>query len=67
MIMAKGTGGNTIREYWDNFARAEIQNAAQRGTESYTIVNGVSVYEDDFAEKVIDSIKQIGHIYIDTL
>lgn len=66
MIREKGANGNSTLKYWELFAAVTIQDAEDAGTVSGTLVNGVSVYEDDFPEKVMQSIKESGHIYTRT-
>ena len=63
MIREKGTNGNSTLKYWELFAQAAIQDAEDAGTVSDILINGVSVYEDGFAEKVMQSIKETGIIY----
>jgi len=65
-LREKGTNGNSTLKYWELFAKAEIQAAEDSGEVSRTIVNGISVYEDGFAEKVMQSIKESGCIYTRT-
>ena len=40
-------------------------DAERDGQTARTFVNGISVYEDGFASKVIEDIKLRGHIYIE--
>ena len=63
LIREKAAGGNSTLRYWELFAKAEIQDAEDAGTVADILVNGVSVYEDGFAEKVMQSIKETGSIY----
>lgn len=62
LLREKAAGGNSTLKYWELFAKAEIQDAEDSGEVARTIVNGISVYEDDFAEKVMQSIKRTGLI-----
>lgn len=66
LIREKAAGGNSTLRYWELFAQSAIQNAEDAGTVSEILVNGVSVYEDGFAEKVVQSIKESGCIYTRT-
>lgn len=63
MLREKGTNGNSTLKYWELYAQAAIQDAEDAGTVADILVNGVSVYEDGFAEKVMQSIKETGSIY----
>ena len=63
MLREKGTNGNSTLKYWELFAQAAIQDAEDAGTVSDILINGVSVYEDGFAERVMQSIKESGCIY----
>lgn len=65
LIREKATGGNRSRRYWELFALVSIEEAEISGTTSRMIVNGHSVYEDTFAENVMESIKQRGLIYVE--
>ena len=62
LIREKAAGGNCSLKYWELFAKAEIQAAEDSGEVSRTIINGISVYEDDFAEHVVQSIERTGFI-----
>lgn len=66
MFREKATNGNSTLKYWELFAESAVQNAEDAGTVSEILVNGVSVYEDGFAEKVMQSIKESGCIYTRT-
>ena len=63
LIREKAAGGNSTLRYWELFAKAEIQDAEESGEVARTIVNGISVYEDDFAEHVVQSIERTGFIH----
>lgn len=65
IIRAKAHGGTLSETYWHYFALIEIADAERDGKTARTFVNGISVYEDDFASKVIEDIKLRGHIYIE--
>ena len=65
LIREKATGGNCSRRYWELFALVSIEEAESSGVSSRVTVNGHSVYEDTFAENVMESIKQRGLIYVE--
>lgn len=67
LMREKATRGNLSPEYWRLFALAEIQAAEKAGTVSVTVVNEHSVYEDYFAENVLQSIEETGLIMIRTM
>lgn len=50
------------KEYWEAYKDYAIQYAENWDSKSDRIVNGISVYEDKFAVKVISSIEELGHI-----
>lgn len=66
LIREKAAGGNSTLRYWELFAQSAIQDAEDAGTVADILVNGVSVYEDGFAEKVMQSIKESGCVYTRT-
>lgn len=49
-------------EYWEAYQEYEIGYAENWGKDSRRTVNNISVYEDDFAEKVIMTTKELGHV-----
>ncbi len=63
LIREKMLHGNSSRRFWKLFAQCSIDDADRAGTVSRVLVNGYSVYEDDFAGKVLESIKTKGHIF----
>ena len=67
MLDAKAAGGNMSADYWRHFAQVEMLQAESNGTTAKTLVNGFSVYEDEFEEKIIESIAAHGHITITML
>ena len=62
LIREKTLHGNSSRRYWELFAQCTIDVAERTGTVSRVAVNGHSVYEDDFADAVLESIKERGQI-----
>ena len=62
LIREKTLHGNSSRRYWELFAQCVIDDAERIGTVSRVVVNGHSVYEDDFADAVLESIKERGQI-----
>ena len=62
LIREKAQHGNSTRRYWELFAQCVIDDAERIGTVSRVVVNGHSVYEDDFADAVLESIKERGQI-----
>lgn len=65
MSAALGKGGNTGFEYWNAFKEYDIELAEKAGKASTTEVNGISVYNGDFENLVIESIKDNKSINID--
>ena len=63
LLREKAAGGSSTLKYWELFAKAEIQDAEDSGEVSRTIINGISVYEDDFAKRVVQSIERTGFIH----
>lgn len=49
-------------EYWEAYQQYEIDFAESRNAESTRTVNDISVYEDQFAKKVIITTKELGHV-----
>lgn len=64
MLREKAAGGNTTKRYWELFAEAEMSTAESSGIITDTIVNGYSIYNDHFANDVVKSIQEGGHIMI---
>ena len=50
-------------EYWKYYKLYELQYAERRGVVSQRTVNGISVNEPDFEEKVMNSITMYGYVY----
>ena len=65
MIREKAQNGNRSRRYWELFAECAIDEAEAIGRTSRTTVNGISVYEDDFAGLVMESIRERRQIIIE--
>ena len=57
MLKEKSKSGIMSKKYWELFAAARIQEAEKSGTMSKTTVNGYSVYDDLFADSVVESMK----------
>lgn len=49
------------KEYWDAYQQYELEQVRSRPKQT-VLVNGISIYEDNFSEKVIDSIAVTGNI-----
>lgn len=64
MLREKADGGNISKRYWELFAETELSSADSSGIISDTIVNGYSIYNDHFADDVVKSIREEGHIII---
>lgn len=62
MILARRE--KRIEDYWKWFALYAIEFDEHRNRVCSCIVNGVSVYEDNFSKKVIGNIKRDNKIYI---
>lgn len=52
-------------EYWEAYQQHEIQQAKQYKNEPVRLVNGISVYDDLFAEKVLITIEELGRVATD--
>ena len=52
---------NTSREYWEAYQKYHIQEYEQTNFIRY--VNGISVFDDDFVDKVLITIEQHGRIF----
>ena len=64
MLREKASRGNTTKRYWELFAAVEMSNAETSENITDTTVNGYSIYSDHFADDVMKSIQQGGHIEI---
>ena len=62
LIREKAQHGNSTRRYWELFAQCVIDDAERIGTVSRVVVNGISVYDDCFADAVLESIEERGNI-----
>jgi|SRR5690625_1182011 len=49
-------------EYWEAYSDYEIENSLNYDNKPIRYVNGISVHEMDFAEKVMFTIEERGHI-----
>ena len=61
VMMIEKENGYTS-EYWKAYQKREIEFSELSGRTSTRTVNGISVYEDDFPDRVLESIKETGHI-----
>ena len=50
-------------EYWEAYKEYAIRENRQLKTKYTRYVNGISIYDDDFVEKVVISIEQSNRIY----
>lgn len=50
-------------EYWKYYKQYELQYAESKGEVSRCLVNGISIYEDDFENKVVASIEVYGYVH----
>ena len=66
LIREKGEHGTHSHRYWELFAECSIEEAETARKTSRTTVNGISVYEDDFAGLVMESIRERGQIIIES-
>lgn len=55
-------GNNTSAEYWLYYKQFVTANAEINGMISGIMVNGVSLYDDNFEQRVVDTIQQTGKI-----
>lgn len=62
LIREKSVNGITGRKYWELFQTCVIEEAETSGIITETFVNGISVYSDLFADDVVQSIRETGHI-----
>lgn len=51
---------NSSLEYWEAYKENFIQDYYNKNYIRY--INDISIYDDDFSNKVIDSIKELGYI-----
>ena len=65
LIREKMLRGNSSVRYWELFAQCEIEEAERAGNISRLAVNGISVYEHDFAGAVLESIESQGYIVME--
>ena len=65
LIREKMLRGNSSARYWELFAQCEIEEAERAGNISRLAVNGISVYERDFAGAVLESIESQGYIVME--
>ena len=49
-------------EYWEAYKDYEIENSLKYDNKPIRYVNGISVYDDDFTEKVLLSIAEQGRV-----
>ncbi|MFL2072007.1 hypothetical protein ACEN32_06850 [Marinilactibacillus psychrotolerans] len=49
------------KEYWEAYQQYELEQVRSQPKQT-VLVNGISIYEDNFSEKVIDSIAVTGKI-----
>ena len=61
MLKAKEESGNTSIEYWNAFQQY-ILSLGDSG--DAVLVNGLSVYDDDFSERVSESIRELKSVKI---
>ena len=50
------------KEYWEAYQESEIDYYNKWNTKSISVINEISVLDEDFAEKVVSSIKEKGYI-----
>lgn len=51
------------KEYWEAYQESEIDYYNKWNTKSIRVINEISVFDDDFVAKVLESIKVEGRIY----
>lgn len=51
------------KEYWEAYRESEIDYYNKWNTKSISVINEISVFDDDFVEKVLESIEVEGRIY----
>jgi len=54
-------------EYWEAYKDYHIEYNEIWNLERQNLVNGVSIYEPDFADKVLLTIDSLGYISVDTI
>lgn len=52
---------NNSQEYWEAYQKYHIQECEQSNSNRF--VNGISVFDDDFVDKVLITIEQHGRIF----
>lgn len=62
MLYYLDNGGNTSEGYLENYARYTIATAEKIGQIAAASVNGISVYDPLFVEKVISSVNELGSL-----
>lgn len=51
------------KEYWEAYQESEIDYYNKWNTKSISVINEISVFDDDFVAKVLESIEVEGRIY----
>lgn len=51
------------KEYWEAYQQYEIDYYYKWNTKSIRVVNEISIFDDDFVAKVLESIEVEGKIY----
>lgn len=51
------------KEYWEAYQESEIDYYNKWNTKTIRVINGISIFDDDFAANVLESIKVEGRIY----
>jgi len=51
------------KEYWEAYQQYEIDYYNKWNTKAISVINEISVFDDDFVEKVLKSIEVEGRIY----
>lgn len=51
------------KEYWEAYQQSEIDYYNKWNTKSIRVINEISVFDDDFVAKVLESIIVEGRIY----
>lgn len=55
------------KEYWEAYQQYESEKSKSSEYEAIRIVNDISILEEDFAVKVLESIEEAGRIYVRTI